>query len=129
MSYRFEAVKDGKAGKTVTKSPVKALQLVAEASNTALSEAETYDAALIRITLRDQNGNVLPFFNGAVKFETKGPIALIGPETTALRGGCGGTFVRTVGEAGEAELRISSPDAPSAGPISITFTVAVKGTK
>jgi beta-galactosidase len=58
--------------------------------------------------MRDQNGNVLPFYHGGVKLETEGPIALIGPEIAMLRGGTGGTFVRTVGKGGEAALVLTA---------------------
>ncbi len=106
--YRFEAVKNGKVVKTAVKSPVLSIHLNAEASSTELSDAEAYDAALVRISMRDQNGNVLPFYHGGVKLETEGPIALIGPEIAMLRGGTGGTFVRTVGKGGEAALVLTA---------------------
>ncbi len=118
--YRFEALKNGKVVKTVTKSPVLSIRLHAEASSNLLEEGASYDAALMRLSMRDQNGNVLPFYQGGVKLETEGPIALIGPETAMLRGGTGGTFVRTTGKSGEAALILTAENGKK---VRIEFTV------
>lgn len=119
-AYRFDAIKNGKVIRSVEKSPMKSLQLTAEASSTELTDGATYDAALVRIAMRDQNGNVMPFYNGAVSFLTEGAISIIGPETTALRGGVGGTIVRTQGKSGKAALVIKSESGETAR---IEFTV------
>jgi beta-galactosidase len=118
--YRFDAVKDGAVVASVTKAAVQSLRLHAEVSNSILNDGETYDAALVRITARDQNGNLLPFYQEAVTLETEGPIRLIGPEQAMLRGGMGGTFVRTVGVSGDAVLTLS---APGAEPVKLAFSV------
>ena len=119
-SYRFEALRGGKIVKTVQKSPVKSIALSAEASSTELIEGATYDAALVRITMRDQNGNVLPFAGGAVRLSTEGPIRIIGPETAILRGGMGGTFVRTSGGSGKAKLIMTAENGEK---LELAFTV------
>ncbi|MBQ4257592.1 MAG: hypothetical protein II713_01165, partial [Clostridia bacterium] len=72
-----------------------------------------YDAALIRIAMKDQNDNILPFADSIVTLESEGPIAVIGPKQFPLRGGMGGTFVKTVGESGKAALTVSVSDADS----------------
>jgi beta-galactosidase len=64
--------------------------------------------AAVRINAVDEYGNVLPYFNDVVSFKAEGPIEIIGPETTALHGGMGGTYVKTTGQHGEARLVISS---------------------
>ena len=64
--YRFEAVRDGKVVRTVSKTPFGSLSLKAVPSGTELTEGETYDVAAVRIEMTDQNGNRLPFFNEAV---------------------------------------------------------------
>ena len=121
--YRFEAIRDGKVVKTVVKAPVTDVALTAEADHTVLTEAETYDAALIRIRMTDARGNTLPFWSGPVRLETEGPIRLLGPDTAELRGGMGGTFVRTLGQSGPAALTLL----PGRGaPVRIEFTVHVK---
>ncbi|MBQ9887538.1 MAG: glycoside hydrolase family 2 protein [Lachnospiraceae bacterium] len=105
--YRFEAVKEGQVVKTVDKSTFTKLKLAAVSSHTELVENETYDVAAIRIRATDQNDNVLPFYNGAVNIETEGDIEVIGPKTAILRGGMGGTYIRTKGVAGDASVRLT----------------------
>ena len=106
--YRFEAVRDGQVVKTVIREPVKQIHIEAEADHTDLTEEETYDVAAIRLTARDQNDNILPFYQGTVFLRTEGPIQIIGPETAQLRGGMGGTYIRTMGEEGEGRLFLSN---------------------
>lgn len=97
MAFKFEAVKDGKVVKTVIKEPVKSMSLRAYADHTLLREETSYDAAAVRIAAVDQNGNVLPFYGGSVRLKAQGPIEIIGPETVQLRGGYGGTYIKTDG--------------------------------
>ena len=119
--YRFEAVKDGAVVKTVVKAPAAAVSLEVRVSHTALVERASYDAAAVRIRAVDEHGNVLPFFNEPLFFETEGPVELIGPRTASLKGGMGGTYVKTIaGGCGEASLTIRSHQA---GPVTVRFTV------
>ena len=60
--YRFDAIKDGKVVKSVTKEPVREIRLEAEADHTILTEQHSYDVALVRIRAVDDHGNVLPFY-------------------------------------------------------------------
>jgi beta-galactosidase len=124
--YRFDGVKDGAVVASVTKAAVTHIHLQAEVSSNTLFEGDTYDAALVRITMRDQNGNLLPFYQEAATLKTEGPIRLIGPAQAMLRGGMGGTFVRTVGAGGRAVLTLSVPDAE---PVRLEFNVEVKQNK
>ena len=55
-----------------------------------------------------------------VTFRAEGPIEIVGPETTVLRGGMGGTILRTTGKTGSAKLTIC---AEGAEPIAMEFTV------
>lgn len=59
--YRFDAIKNGKVIKSVTKEPVNGIRLQAEADHTNLTEHHSYDVALVRIRAVDAHGNVLPF--------------------------------------------------------------------
>ena len=119
--FRFEAIKDGKVAITLCKGPFRELKLCAEASVTTITEGETYDAALIRLSMRDQYGNVLPFFNEPIFFEIEGPVGLIGPSVVSLKGGMGGTYVKTLpGSSREASLTIRSLQAE---PVTGRFTV------
>ncbi len=103
-SYRFEAVKGGKVVKTVVKKPMSIVVLETDTDHTILREGVSYDVAAVRIRAVDEYGNVLPYYQEPVILKTTGPIRLIGPDVISLRGGMGGTYVKTTGESGEAEL-------------------------
>ena len=119
--YRFEAVKNGEVVKTVVKSPAGEVSLDVRVSSDVLTESSTYDAAAVRIRAVDENGNTLPFFNEPLFFETEGPIELIGPDVVSLKGGMGGTYIKTrLGENGEASLTVRSLQT---GSVSLRFTV------
>ena len=119
--YRFDAVKNGQVVKSVVKAPAGIVSLDVKVSSTELIERATYDAAAVRIRAVDEHGNVLPFFNEPLFFETAGPVALIGPSVVSLKGGMGGTYVKTLpGKTGEASLTIHSLQTE---PVTIRFTV------
>lgn len=124
--YRFDALKNGKVVKTVMRRPVQTIHLEAKADHTHLQEGRTYDVACIRLRMCDQDGNLLPFFNDSLLARTEGPVSLIGPSVISLRGGCGGTYVRTTGGPGEARLILQSEQA---GEISIAFTIEAREKK
>ncbi len=105
-SYRFEAIKNGKVEKVVIKEPMRKPHLDVKVSHTELQEKHTYDVASIRICAADENGNVLPFYQEPVKIEIEGPLAVIGSDVIALKGGMGGFYVKTTGEAGIAKVRL-----------------------
>lgn len=106
--YRFDAVKNGNVVKSIKKAPMNTIQLDIRVSHRNLIETHSYDVAAIRIRAVDENGNLLSFFHGALKFELEGPLKLIGPSVVSLQGGMGGTYVKTTGVPGEAILRISN---------------------
>ena len=68
----------------------------------------------------DQNGNLLPFYTGAAALETEGDIAIIGPRVTVMRGGMGGTYIKTLGREGKARLTLR-PD--GADPVAVDFEI------
>ena len=105
--YRFDAIKDGKVIKTVTKTQMNRLGLEINVSHTNLHEETSYDVAVVRIRAVDENGNLLPYSNEAIKLTAEGPIELIGPDMFSLRGGMSGFYVKTTGKKGEAKVRIS----------------------
>ena len=106
--YRFEAIKDGEVKKTVVKRPSSGLDLTVSVSKNELKETKSYDAALVRIKAVDDLGNQVFFLNEPVEFITDGPIEVMGDKISALRGGLGGVFVKTKGEAGFAALKIKT---------------------
>lgn len=105
--YRFEAVRNGKVVKTVRKRPVNKPRLLIECSHTVLKEGATYDVAAIRLRAVSEEGSTLSYCNESLTLSVKGPLSIIGPSTIALQGGMGGTYVRTCGITGSAELTIT----------------------
>ena len=120
--YRFDAIKDGKVVKSVTKEPVREIRLEAEADHTILTEQHSYDVALVRIRAVDDHGNVLPFYQEPVRLIAKGDISIIGPDTIALQGGMGGTYVKSTGRSGRGALLLQSQ---TAGEIRIPFQIMI----
>lgn len=120
--YRFDAIKDGKVVKSVTKEPVREIRLEAEADHTILTEHHSYDVALVRIHAVDDHGNVLPFYQEPVRLIAEGDISIIGPDTIALQGGMGGTYVKSLGRSGQGALLLQSL---TAGEVRIPFQIKI----
>lgn len=120
--YRFDAIKDGKVIKSVTKEPVREIRLEAEADHTILTEQHSYDVALVRIRAVDDHGNVLPFYQEPVHLVTEGDISIIGPDTIALQGGMGGTYVKSLGRSDQGALLLQSL---TAGEVRIPFQINI----
>ena len=120
--YRFDAIKDGKVVKSVTKEPVREIRLEAEADHTILTEQHSYDVALVRIRAVDDHGNVLPFYQEPVRLIAEGDISIIGPDTIALQGGMGVTYVKSTGRSGRGALLLQSQ---TAGEIRIPFQIKI----
>lgn len=120
--YRFDAIKDGKVVKSVTKEPVREIRLEAEADHTILTEQHSYDVALVRIRAVDDHGNVLPFYQEPVRLIAEGDISIIGPDTIALQGGMGGTYVKSTGRSGRGALLLQSQ---AAGEVRIPFQIKI----
>ena len=120
--YRFDAIVDGRVVKSVTKAPMTAAYLDVTPYKTTLVEDTSYDVGAVRISALDENGNTLVFSSEPVTLSTEGPIEVIGPKVISLRGGMAGTYVRTLGQAGEATLTLSSP---SLGEVKIDFEIRI----
>ena len=118
--FRFDALKNGEVVKSVRLGAVKSLRLEARPSHTVLREGATYDVSAVRLAMTDQNGNVTPFWHGSVDVEIEGPLELIGPARPVLRGGLGGTYLRTVSEAGEAVVRLKTEQTE---PVELRFII------
>ena len=107
--YRFDAIMQGKVVKSVTKSPMNKASIKADAYRTNLTEGDTYDMTTIRITAVDEYGNLLNYSNEPISISVEGPVEIVGPTVVPLRGGMGGTYVKTTGKEGTATVTISSP--------------------
>ena len=104
--FKFVGYKDDKPVITRIKAPAESIDLDVTVSSDTLYEGTTYDVASVRIRVVDQNNNVLPFYNGSLKFTTEGPIEVYGPDHVDIQGGMGGLYVRTTGNTGNALLNI-----------------------
>ena len=118
--WRFDAVKDGKVVKSVTCCPSAALHLEAIPSHTELREGNTYDMAAVRITVRDEFGNVAPYAQLPIRLKLEGAAELIGPDVVVAEGGMTGTYIRTTGISGTAKLTVSCD---SMEPVILEFQV------
>ena len=105
IEYRFDAIKNGKVIKSITKAPMKKQFLEATASHSTLIEKYTYDVALVQIKMLNEYGNVCSYSNEPIILETSGPIEIIGPKIISLQGGLFGTYVKSKG-IGKATLKI-----------------------
>lgn len=118
--WRFDAVQDGNVVRSVTLCPSAKLHLEVKASRTTLREQDTYDMAAVRVRILDENGTPAPYAQFPVQFAVEGNAALVGPQTAVAEGGMTGTYLRTVGTAGESVLTVS---APQTQPVVLRFTI------
>ena len=107
-TYRFKAIRNGEVVAKIEKKPFSRIHLDIDVDTKTLAEKETYDVASLRLRMRDENGNLLPFCQEPVKLHAEGAISLMGPEIISLKGGMGGTFVRTNGNQGKGVLTITA---------------------
>lgn len=75
--------------------------------------------AAVRVRILDENGTPANA-QFPVQFAVEGSAALVGPQTAVAEGGMTGTYLRTVGTAGEALLTVS---APQTQPVVLRFTI------
>ena len=106
----------------VTRQPTQQVQLQLNPSHTQLVEGSTYDVSALRIEARSDSGNLLPFYQEPVQLSVTGDIALIGPSVISLKGGMGGTYVKSLGREGQGTLTVSAPGAPT---LTVVFTVSI----
>jgi beta-galactosidase len=123
-SFRFDAIRDGKVMKSVTKSPNQKVKLLASTDTNELYEKATYDVAAIRIRAIDEIGNQLLYYQEPIELRVEGAVEIIGPTIISLKGGMGGTYIRTLGQSGTGALIISQPQL---GEERIEFIVKVIG--
>ena len=124
VSYKFEAVKDGRVVKELKVGSVTKPTLVVECDRTVLKEVESYDVACVRIRAVDENGNTLYYYNDPVVLDISGNAEIIGPKITGLSGGMGGTYVKSVGKKGNAVLTVS--DVYGKAEVEVEFNVEIE---
>jgi beta-galactosidase len=94
--------------------------LRAKVSSHVLREDRSYDVAAVRVQAVDEWDNLLYFSAEPLRLTVEGPIEIIGPDVIPLRGGMGGTYVRSTGVPGRAVLTLSNRQL---GEVKIPFTV------
>ena len=121
--WRFEAIKDGETTAVRVLGERGPLKLEAAVSSSELVEDDTWDMAAVRIRITDSSGNTCPYVQLPVKLELKGDAELIGPDTITAEGGICGTYIRTIGKPGKAELTIKCSGLED---VRMTFDISVK---
>ena len=106
IAFRLEAILGGKPVQSVIIGEMTAARLAVDFDTTTLLEGDTYDVASIRIRAVDQHGNTMAYFMEPLSLICEGDIGLIGPSLATLRGGMAGTYVRSMGRAGQGSLTI-----------------------
>ena len=106
--WRFEAVKNGQTVKSVVRAPGNRLHIDATATSVYLAEGDCMDMSLVRIMIKDENGNAAPYSQIPLKLEVSGTIELAGPDMITAEGGMCGTIIRTCGKCGAGSLLITS---------------------
>ncbi len=120
--YRYDAVKDGKVVRSVTRQSNAELYLEVQSSATTLVEGDTYDVAAVRISVADCNGSVSTYCQLPIELTLTGPGELVGPRVITAEGGMCGTYVKTTGETGEIILTVSTCQTEQ---VEVHFTVVV----
>ena len=120
ISYRFEAIKDGKVVKTIVKQPMTNKKLDVWVDHTNMQENNTYDVSAVRIKMVDEHDNLLNFYQGIVNLRVEGDLELIGPSAITLQGGMSGTYVKSTKTQGNGKLIIEAAGVPAQ---TIEFTI------
>lgn len=120
--WRFDAVRAGEVIKSITCSPQNKLHLEVRAGSTELCEGDRYDMSSVRVRVLDENNNPAPFAQLPISFDLTGDAALVGPSVAAAEGGMCGTYVKTIGKAGNAVLTVSAP-----GTDTVTVSFNIRG--
>ncbi|MDC7125564.1 MAG: glycoside hydrolase family 2 TIM barrel-domain containing protein [Spirochaetales bacterium] len=94
-TYRFDFIWNGEVVKTVNLRPMSEQRFVVNAKRTSLIEESSYDAVSVRFRMESENGRLLSFCNDIVSLEVSDNLEIIGPSQLPLRGGVGGTWVKT----------------------------------
>ena len=121
--WRFDGIRNGEAVISRTLGGPADLKIEAVPSSSELCEKDTWDMAAVRIRVADGDGNIYPYAQLPISLKIEGEAELIGPDLLTAEGGMTGTYIRTLGRAGKAELLISSPGLES---VRLTFDISIK---
>lgn len=107
-TYKYEGYKNDVCVLTQYRSQLGSVSLKVKLDAQTLMEAETYDTVRVIISVTDQNEKPLPYCEELVLLETIGPIEIIGPTQMVLIGGSRGVWIKSLGLAGEAQIKVTS---------------------
>lgn len=105
--FKFEGYKNGEHLTTIIKSADASPTLKITPDSYHLIEEDTYDVTRVVISINDQYGNALPYQMPAVTIDATGPVEIIGPKTFALIGGSRAFWIKSNGDAGDAQISIA----------------------
>lgn len=112
--WRFDAVKNGETVQSAVCCPMAQLHFQLTPGSVQLHEENSYDCTLVRIEIKDSNGNTAPYAQLPMSLSLEGAAELVGPSVAVAEGGMTGTFVKTCGKKGKAVLTVSNPQMESA---------------
>ena len=105
--FKFIGYKEGEESISVTKGAYKECDLEVIVDKTHLIEKETYDVASVRLRMLNQFNQIMRYYQEPLLMETEGPIMILGPKIVSLKGGMGGTYIKTMGKGGKGRLKIT----------------------
>ena len=87
ISWKFEGIKDGQVVKTVIKEPFETMKVKVNVSSEELVEKDTYEMAIVSVSLLDQNNQILPYINRVLNVTTSKEVEIIGNHSISFVGG------------------------------------------
>ncbi|MFI3168168.1 MAG: glycoside hydrolase family 2 TIM barrel-domain containing protein [Bacillota bacterium] len=122
-TYKFEAIKNDKVVKVCEKTATNKVVLKVSPDTTVLCEENGYDVATVRVEITNQNGEILPYYQGVVNFNITGDCEIIGEKSVCAIGGGVATYVKTAHKYGSAKLEITSGSAEA---VTVEFQIKEK---
>lgn len=108
LTYRFEGYKAGQCVIQKDVGPTAQTSIDVVVEDTVLNETETYDVTKVSVKHLDGHDRVCSYSDEIITLSIEGPLECIGPVSRVLRGGTTAFYVKTVGELGDATLKIST---------------------
>ncbi|HSR04338.1 MAG TPA: glycoside hydrolase family 2 TIM barrel-domain containing protein, partial [Proteiniclasticum sp.] len=120
LSYTFRGYVGQEETVSVTRGPSTSMELFVIPSKMNLVVEETYDVAMISLSVKNNHDDILVYSNEVIRLETEGNIEILGPSLFPLRGGQGAFYVRSGRKEGSGSVKIISE---TMGEKKVRFTV------
>ena len=104
-SWKFEGIKNGKVVKTVIKEPFETMKMKVNVSSQELIEKDTYEMAIVSVSLTDQNDQVLPYVNRVLNVKTSEEVEIIGSSSISFVGGYASFMIQSK-KKGTAQIKL-----------------------